>query len=313
MGILKQNLKFAIRQLGRNRGFTATVIFTLTLAIGANTAVFSVLNTLMLKKLPYFQPERMGTIYTRITGPVAEDERHHLNGEQWELLRDSVPSLVSAISGPRTSGVNLQADSHVQYVHAGRVSARYFDVLGIRPVIGRSFFDAEDRPHGPKAAVLSYGLWRNAFASDPNVSGKNFLLKGEPYVIAGVLPERATTPLNADVYMPLQASQEGEGDGTNFDVITRLRDGATWQKADAEINRAWSHRKVQYELHDNPGSQVSYYSVPLQRGQADALRPQVLALMLAAGFILLIACANLAGLTLVRMVRRTVEVATRMH
>ena len=312
MGTLKQNVKFAIRQLGRNRGFTTTVILTLALSIGANTAVFSVLNALMLKKLPYFQPERMGTIYTRIIGPVPEDERHHLNGEQWELLRDSVPSVISAISGTRTSGVNLQADSHVQYVHAGRVSARYFDVLGIQPVIGRSFSDTEDRPHGAKTVVLSYGLWRNAFGSDPNISGKNILLKGEPYVVIGVLPESATTPLNADLYMPLQASREGEGGGTNFDVITRLRDGATWQQADAEINRAWSHRKVQYELHDNPGAEVSYYSVPLQRGQTDTLRPQVLALMMAAGFILLIACANLAGLTLVRMVRRTAEVATRM-
>ena len=312
MGTLPQNLKFAIRQLGRNRGFTATVILTLALSIGANTAVFSVLNALMLKKLPYFQPERMGTIYTRITGPVPEDERHHLNGEQWELLRDSVPSLISAISGTRTSGVNLQADSHVQYVRAGRISAHYFDVLEIQPVIGRSFSETEDRPHGPKVAVLSYGLWRSAFGSNPNVSGKSILLKGVPYIVAGVLPEGATTPLNADLYTPLQASQEGEGGGTNFDVITRLRDGATWQQADAEINRAWSNRKVRYELQDNPGAQVSYYSVPLQKGQTDTLRPQVLALMLAAGFILLIACANLAGLTLVRMIRRTSEVATRM-
>jgi putative ABC transport system permease protein len=312
MGTFPQNLKFAIRQLGRNRGFTATVILTLALSIGANTAVFSVLNALMLKKLPYFQPERMGTIYTRITGPVPEDERHNLNGEQWELLRDSVPSLVSAISGTRTSGVNLQADSHVQYVRAGRISAHYFDVLGIQPVVGRSFSETEDRPHGPKVAVLSYGLWRSAFGSNPNVSAKSILLKGEPYIVAGVLPQGATTPLNADLYTPLQASQEGEGGGTNFNVITRLRDGATWQQADAEINRAWSNRKVRYELRDNPGAQVSYYSVPLQKGQTDTLRPQVLVLMLAAGFILLIACANLAGLTLVRMMRRTAEVATRM-
>lgn len=312
MGTLQQNLKFAIRQLRRNRGFTATVILTLALSIGANTAVFSVLNALMLKKLPYFQPERMGTIYTRITGPIPEDERHHLNGEQWELLRDSVPSLISAISGTRTSGVNLQADSRVQYVRAGRVSAHYFDVLGIQPVVGRSFSETEDRPHGPNVAVLSYGLWRSAFGSNPNISGKNILLKGEPYIVAGVLPEGATTPLNADLYTTLQASQEGEGGGTNFEVITRLRDGATWQQADAEINRAWSNRKVRYELRDDPGALVSYYSVPLQKGQTDTLRPQVLALMLAAGFILLIACANLAGLTLVRMMRRTAEVATRM-
>ena len=118
--------------------------------------------------------------------------------------------------------------------------------------------------------------------------------------------------MNADVYTSLQPSREGEGRGTNFDAITRLRDGATWQEADAEINRAWASRANRYELSDNPGAQVTYYSVPLQKGETASLRPQVLALMLAAGFILLIACANLAGLTLVRILRRAPEVATRL-
>src|SRR5215469_17779957 len=106
-----QNLRHASRQLRRNPGFTATVILTLALSIGANTAVFSVANALLLKSLPYFKPARMGTIFTRITGAFPSDERHHLNGEQWALLRDDVPSLLSAISGNRSSGVNLQADT----------------------------------------------------------------------------------------------------------------------------------------------------------------------------------------------------------
>jgi predicted permease len=298
--------------LWRDPGFTVTVILTLALSIGANTAIFSVVNALLLKSLPYLHPERMGTIYTRVAGPTGSDERHHLNGEQWELLRDNVPSLISSVSAPRTSGVNLQADSRVQYLHAGRISAHYFDVLAIHPVIGRNFSDTEDRPHGPRTAILSYGLWRNIFGSDPNISGKNILLKGEPYTVVGVLPEGATIPLNADLYTALQASRDGEGGGTNFDVITRLRDGITWQQADSEINRAWSLRTVRYELRDNPGARVTYYSVPLQKGETAVLRPQVLMLMLAAGIILLIACANLAGLTLVRMLRRTSEVATRL-
>ena len=312
MGIVGQNLRFAVRQLWRNPGFTVTVILTLALSIGANSAIFSVVNALLLKSLPYSHPERMGTIYTRITGPTNSDERHHLNGEQWELLRDNVPSLLSSVSAPRTSGVNLQADSQVQYLHAGRVSAHYFDVLDIHPIIGRNFSDTEDRPHGPKTAILGYGLWRNIFGSDPTISGKNILLKGEPYTVVGVLPEGAITPFDADLYTALQASRDGEGGGTNFDVITRLRDGATWQQADSELNRVWSLRTVRYELQDNPGAQVTYHSVPLQKGETAVLRPQVLTLMLAAGIILLIACANLAGLTLVRMLRRTSEVATRL-
>jgi macrolide transport system ATP-binding/permease protein len=310
--ILNQNLRFAVRQLWRNPGFTVTVVLTLALSIGANTAIFSVVNALLLKSLPYSHPERMGTIYTRVTGPIGWDERHHVNGEQWELLRDDVPSLIAAVSATRTSGVNLQADSHVEYLHAGRVSAHYFDVLAIHPIIGRTFSDTEDLPHGAKTAILSYGVWRNVFDSDANISGKNILLKGEPYVVVGVLPDGVTIPLGADLYTPLQAGRDGEGGGTNFNVITRLRDGATWKQADSEINRAWSLRTVRYELQDNPGAQVTYYSVPLQKGETATLRPQVLALMLAAGIILLIACANLAGLTLVRMLRRTPEVATRL-
>ena len=312
MEALGQNLKFAARQLRRNPGFTITVILTLALAIGANTAIFSMVNALMLKSLPYSHPERMGTIYTRITGSRASDERHKLNGEQWELLRDNVPSLISAVSSPRTSGVNLQAGSHVEYVHGGRISAHYLDVLAVQPVLGRNFSDDEDRPHGPKAAILSYSLWRNTFSSNANILGQGILLKGEPYTVIGVLPEGATTPLNADLYTALQPSHEGEGGGTNFESVTRLRDGANWQRADAGINRAWALRSNRYELKNNPGAQLTYYSVPLQKGQTASLRPQVLALMLAAAFILLIACANLAGMTLVRMMRRTSEVATRL-
>ena len=310
--LLWQDVRYGLRQFWRNPGFTITVVLTLALSIGANTAIFSIVNALMLKSLPYSHPERMGTIYTRITGPITSDERHHVNGEQFELLRDQVPALISAVSGIRPSGVNLQAGSQVQYVRDGRISARYLDLLGVIPILGRNFSDAEDRPHGPKTVILSYGLWHSAFGSNPKILGKTILLKGEPYSVIGVLPEDAVLPLSASLYTALQPTRDGEGSGTNFVAITRLRDGATWEQADAEINRAWSARTSQYELTENPGAHVSYYSVPLQKGETATLRTQVLALMLAAGFILLIACANLAGLTLVRMLRRTPEVATRL-
>jgi len=309
---LRRDFHYAARQLRCNLGFAATVVLTLALSIGANTAIFSVVNALLLKDLPYPHPERMGTIYTRITGSHPSDERHGLNGEQWELLRDNVPSLISAVFFRGTSGLNFQAGPKVQYLHAGRISTHYLDVLALQPILGRNFSEDEDRPHGPRAAILSYHLWRNTFGSDSNIPGQAILLKGEPYTVIGVLPEGANTPLNADLYTALQPSREGEGGGTNFGVITRLRDGATWQKANAEINRTWSQRTGRYELNNNSGAQVTYHSVPLRKGETDSLRPQVLALMLAAGFILLIACANLAGLTMVRAMRRAPEVATRL-
>ncbi len=310
---LWRDAKLAVRQLRHNSGFTLTVLLTLALSIGANTAIFSIVNALLLKSLPYAQPERMGTIFLRTTGSESSDARRTIDGEQWQLLRDEVPSLLSAVSGMRTSGVNLRAGSHLQYVHAGRVSAHYFDVLALHPIIGRNFSEDEDRPHGPRTAILSYPLWRTAFDGNQNVLGQAILLKGEPYTIVGVLPENATTPLNGDIYIALQPSREGEGQAANFVAIMRLRDGANWQQADAEINRALARSvRTQRFAKTNPGARITYYAVPLQKGETNTLRPQVLALMLAAGFILLIACANLAGLTLVRMLRRTGEIATRL-
>jgi macrolide transport system ATP-binding/permease protein len=312
MGRFQQQLRFAVRQLRRNPGFTFTVIVTLALSIGANTAIFSIVNALMLKSLPYPHPDRMGTIFTRVRGAEPYDGRHWIDGRQWEMLRDNAPSLIAAVSSGMASGVNLQSGHNVQYVQAGRVSALYFDVLGIRPTFGRSFSSDEDRPHGAKAAILSDALWRTTFGANRNLIGQTIDLKGQPYTVVGVLPASATTPVNADVYTALQPSREGEGGGSNFEVITRLRDGASWQQADAEINRAWAFRIQGFHQEYPSGGQIDFYSVPLQQGQTSELGPKAWSLMMAAGFILLIACANLAGLTLVRMVRRTPEIATRL-
>jgi predicted permease len=288
------------------------VVVTLALSIGANTAIFTIVNALMLKSLPYPRPERMGTIFRVVTGGEAENGRHGITGEQWELLRDNVPSLIAAISGAGVNGINLEAGEHVGYVHAGRISAHYLDLLGIRLALGRNFSEDEDRPQGPKSVILSYGLWHSVFGESRDLLGKTIHLKGDSYTVIGILPSGAATPLNADLYTALQPSRSGEGSGTNYQVITRLRDGATWQQADAEISRAWAGWALSFAKQIGQGARVSFYSVPLQRGQAAKLRPETLALMSASGFILMIACANLAGLTVLRLARRTPEIATRM-
>ncbi|HEV2963666.1 MAG TPA: ADOP family duplicated permease [Candidatus Angelobacter sp.] len=310
---LAQNLKLGVRQFWQSPGFTLTVVLTLALSIGANTAIFSIVNALLLKDFPYAHPERIGAIYTRVTGSRPFDGRRNLDGEQWEMLRDNVSSLASAISGVSPSGMNLRDGSHVQFVLAGRVSAHYFEVLGINPILGRNLSEEEDRPHGPKSVILSYRFWHAAFGMSHHAMGQTILLKGEPYTIIGVLPQGAVIPLNADIYISLQPSREGEGEAPNFLPIIRLRDSATWQQADAEMNRAWANTARTRRLaNSSSGAQVTYFSVPLQKSATETLRPKVLALMLAAGFILLIACANLAGLTLARMSRRTREITTRV-
>jgi len=306
------DLRYGWRQLLRNPGFTAAVVVTLALSVGVNTAIFSIVNALILKSLPYPEPDRLGTVFMRVQGSVSSDAFNDIDGEQWELLRDEVPSVTGAITGGLSSGVNLKASAGVLFTHAGRISAHYFDVLGVRPALGRNFNEDEDRPLGPKAVILSYELWRNVFHGDTNIVGKSIQLKDEAHTVVGVLPERATTPLNADIYTPLQPSRDGEGGGANFDLIVRLRDGATWQQADAEINRAWANRALRYSKQYHPGSKISFHTIPLQKGETVSLRPKALTLMLAAGLILLIACGNLAGLTIVRTTRRTAEIATRM-
>jgi putative ABC transport system permease protein len=310
MAAFRHNLRFAFRQLARNPGFSLAVIVTLALAIGANTAIFSIVNALMLKSLPYPQPDRIGTIFRTVYGSRPDNGPHGVDGAQWTELRDNVPALVSAISGSNP-GVNLQAGDRVAYIRDGRISQHYLDVLGIHLADGRNFTAAEEQPHGPNAVILSYHLWRNIFQSDPNIVGQAIHLKGQLYSVIGVLPQGATTPLNADLYTALQPSTSGEGGGTNYSVIVRLRPGTTWQQADAQINRAWGADAVVFAA-ENHASRVSFHCVPLQQGETASLRPKALALMLAAAFILLIACANLAGLTLIRMSRRTPEIATRL-
>lgn len=309
MGNLAQNLKLAARQLTRYPGFTATVIVTLALSIGANTAIFSIVNALLLRSLPYPQPDRIGTVFVRVQD--ADVDQRSIAGDQWEEIRDNVPAVIGAASSGLASGVNLQAGQQVEYLHDGRITAHYFDVLGLHPMLGRNFNENEDRPGGPNAVILSYATWRNIFASDRNIIGQAIRLKGEAYTVIGVLLPGATTPLNGDLYTPLRPTRTGEGSGTNFELILRLRDGAAWQQADAQINQAWATTAQRYSK-EYGGGRVIFYTVPLQKGQTTELRPQALALMLASGFILLIACANLAGLTLVRMARRTSEIATRL-
>src|SRR5262249_43041594 len=144
---LQRECRYAVCQLGRHPGFAGSVILTLALAVGANTASFSLLNAFLLKDLPYAHPERIGTLYSPTSGPEASDRRRTVDGEQWEHLRDNVPSVVAAVSGLAASGVNVRVGAVAQFVRAGRVSAEYFKVLAIQPLIGRVFSEEEDRAH----------------------------------------------------------------------------------------------------------------------------------------------------------------------
>ena len=313
---LWNDLRYAFRQLRKSPGFAVTAVLTLALAIGANTAIFSVVNALMLRPLPYPEPSRLGALIMHWNSPKGTEDDDSANGQTYLHVRDQVPAVTAAAEGEE-GGVNLQAGSSVQYVQQLRVSSKYFDVLGIPPQMGRGFTREEDRPNGPAVVVLSNHLWRTTFHSDPHIVGRAIRLKGAPFTVVGVLPRGAQSPLNegvtqaVDLWTPLQPTTTGEGQGTNYGVLLRLKPGSTWAQADAQLERL-ALTLFEKSLARNHDASVHLVGVPLQRSEALPLRPAVFGLMVAVGFILLIACANLAGLALVRAGRRSGEMATRM-
>jgi predicted permease len=314
-----RDLKFAFRQLTKSPGFAFAVVLTLALGIGVNTAVFSMVDGFLLRSLPFREPERVAALIFHVQGVskrdgqyFSEDDDTH-TGATWLALKESLHSVALASWGG-TDGVNLETDaasgSAVRYVHESRVSADYFEVLGIPLYRGRSFTVDEDRPGGSKAVVLGYGLWQTTFRADPNVVGKAIQLKGEGYTVVGVLPQGAVTPSKADLFTPLQPALTGECGGTNCGILLRLKPGATWQQAEAELSRI--RLPMMDEVSGLARGGAWFYAQPLAGYLSADTRPKVEVLMLAVSFILLIGCANLAGLALVRIARRTREIATRL-
>jgi predicted permease len=312
---LVQDLRYAARQLRKSIGFTCAVILTLTLAIGVNSAVFSLLDGFLLHALPYPHPERIGVLMTHIegtnprTGQYLSEEDDSQDGATWELLKSNL-SAVTLASWGGSGGVNLQAGAEagnaVRYVHEGRISAHYFDVLGVPLYLGRSFTDEEDHPGGSQAVVISYALWQSAFHGDSGIIGETIHLKGEPYTVVGVLPSKGIIPGAADLFTPLRPATTGECGGDNCGIVMRLKSGATWEQLTAQISQLPKPGYVERR------DKAWFYAVPMQSYLSGYMRPKLEALMLAVGFVLLIACANLAGLSLVRIAQRNLEVATRM-
>jgi predicted permease len=316
-----RDLRYAIRLLRKAPGFTAVAVATLALGIGANTAVFTLANAFLIRSFPYPQPERLGVLLNQFMGVPRADASSLFNilhdGEMWELVRDNVPSvLAAAASAPNLPGaphtvVNLKIGNDVESVSGARVSAHYFEVMGVRPLVGREFTEDEDRPHGPNAVVLSYALWERAFHGDKGVLGKPITVKGEPYTVVGVLPPHTYTTASGDLWTPLRPSRTGEGQGLNYLIYLRLRRGATWQRADAELSRQ-RPRMFEGFAKEYPNGHAWMYANPLQATVGAISRLPILILSTAVIFVLLIACANLAGITLARVTARSHEIATRL-
>jgi hypothetical protein len=306
---LGRDLSYAFRMLRRSPAFALTAILTLAVVIGANSAVFSLADAILLRPLPYPQPDRLALVNLITRSARGENIADSVDGWMWEAIRDRA-TTIDAASASGSSGANLVTGDTAAYIEQQRVGAGFFRILGVAPFVGREFSVPEDSAGGPAAAILSYNMWQRVFNGRTDVVGQTMLLKGESHTVIGVMPKGFVSTSVADVWTPLRASHHGEGGGINFQIVARLRPGVTWEAADAELARLSPEATRNY-VGTDPITAV----LNLQRLQDDMTsedRDPIRLLSAAVVAVLVIACVNIAALLLSRGGARAKEIATRM-
>ena len=305
---LGQDLRYAARMLAKSPGFTLIAIFTLALGIGANTAIFSAVKSILLNRLPYADADRLVTLWL-------EDASHGFPRDIYsyprfeDTRRDA--KLLRDVAAYQSANLILTGTGEPEQLKGSRVSASFFSLMGVHPRLGRGFVDGEDQPGRDQEVVLGYGLWLRRFGADPSILGKSVSLSSKPYTVIGVMPpEFAFPPESNELWVPLalRPEQRTQRGGISFWVLARLRPGVTAEQAHAELNALNKRAGEQYP---NTDKRDGVAVVPLRDDLTQKVRTALWVMFAAVGCVLLIACANLASMLLARAAAREREISIR--
>jgi predicted permease len=313
--ILKQDCAYAIRMLHKSPWFSVTAILTLAFGIGANTAIFSVVNSVLLRPLPYPQAQQLIHVREEADKVGAEDVQFSVPEIMDYRARNHTLSALAEYHG---MSFTLFGHGDPQRVRTGVVSANYFDMFGVPPMLGRTFIAEDDAAGAPPVLVLSYDYWKNSLGADPAIVGKTFEMNDKLHTVVGVLPPVPQYPNKVDIYMatsacPYRSSKMHleDRDMRMMEVFGRMKPAVTIEQAGADMSAIAGQLRAEYPKSYPDSVGFTADVSPLQLELTRTARPTLLILLAAAVFVLLIACANVANLTLSRMARRERELSVR--
>jgi putative ABC transport system permease protein len=307
-----QDFRFAVRMLTKAPGFTAVAVLTLALGIGANTVVFGMVNSVLLRPLPFDRPEQLVKIWGQFTRQDIPQNAIS-EPEVWDL-RDTLRSVSDIAAYNTGSGANLTRDAgEPQRVTITQASAELLPMLGVKPALGRFFAADEDRPGRDRVVLLDFGFWKTQMAADAAIVGRDVHLNGQAYTVVGVLPDGFTFGGDANMWLPLALDRATPNSrGSHYlDVLARLKPGVTLPQASTDLDTVVRTLSAQFAPFYPKDSGFGLYLRPLQTDLVGGARLGLLVVFTAVGFVLLIACINLANLLLARGSSRGRELAVR--